>query len=232
MQELPGIPGAPVAPDAPAPPTEPERRAWSAGINYGWFGAELIFDEGIVEATMMQHMVVASGGYAFDFGLRLGVGLGASITGFISPDRFDDAPPDKKLRLSPGFVSTLSVSYRFLDAEGWSPFIDSTFTFGVSHTRIRSPDGTSAPWTALDLRLGATVGWILWDIWAPYIAVRFFGGPVFWRDGLRDRVGTDRHHYQAAIGSVVSFDFGLSVYFEYAPPLGEQGMSGGLSMSF
>lgn len=234
MQQLPSLPGMPGAETDPAKAAAPgpDLLQWSAGINYGWFGAELIFDEGIVEADIMQHVLVASLGVAFDFGLRLGVGLGASIDGTIEPDRYDDAPPDKKLRLMPGFVGSVSLSYRFLDAEGWSPFIDTAFTLAVSHTRLKAVDGSTSPWTALDLRLGASVGWILWEIWAPYIAIRVFGGPVFWRDGDKDRVGTDRHHFQGAVGSVVTFDFGLSVYFEYAPPIGEQGMSGGLSMSF
>ncbi|MDP6944713.1 MAG: hypothetical protein QF464_11230 [Myxococcota bacterium] len=200
-----------------------EPAPWSLSLAYGQFTADLVFDE-FVGLEVEQHMVVAGVSHAFEGGWRLGGTVGASLAGSLRGE-------DHRLTFRPGFVASFLAAVTFLEAEGYRPFFESTLTVSVSWATLRDEVGASSPWVALDFRLGATAGWRVHDVWVPYLAVRFFGGPVFWRDGSTDRVGTDRHHFQLAIGSTVTL-WNVDLFVEWALPVGESGLSLGLGYRF
>ncbi len=75
---------------------------------------------------------------------------------------------------------------------------------------------------ALDLRVGLAVGrTALQGRLTGYLAARAFGGPVSWRRGGDDVVGSDRYHYTVGVGASVRIPGVLDVGLE-ALPLGER----------
>lgn len=207
--------------DAEAATGEPT--PWSVAIAYGQFSSDLVFDDWL-DVEIDQQMVVASVHHAFEAGWRLGGAVGSTVAGSLRG-------PDHDLSFEPGFVATVQASVTFMEAEGWYPFLESSLTLGVSYATLRDGAGVSESWLALDIRLGATAGWRIYDVWVPYVAVRFFGGPVFWQDAGTDRLGTDRYHYQLAVGSTVSL-WGLDLFVEWGLPVGESGLSAGVGYRF
>jgi len=205
----------------PEPAQEPS--PLSVQVAYGRFTADLLFDETLpLEAH--QQMVVVGGSYAFEDGWRLGGSIGVIVGGTLRG-------PDHALTFDPGFVATVQAGVTLIEGDRWWPFLESTVNLSISHATLRDAEGVQAPWTALDLRLGATSGWRILDVWVPYVAFRFFAGPVFWRDGGADRVGSDRHHYQLAIGSTVTL-WGVDLFVDWGLPLGEAGLSAGAGYRF
>jgi hypothetical protein len=192
-------------------------------VAYGWFDTELTFDDAL-DLQVEQHMLVAGLGYAFEDGWRLGGSIGVTLHGALRG-------VDHRLAFQPGFVATVQAGVTVFEADGWMPFVESTVSVSVSSAAFRDSAGEERPWTALDLRLGATSGWLVYGFWVPYVALRFFGGPVFWADGAVDRVGTDRHHYQLAIGSTFTFA-GVEIFVDWGLPLGEAGLSAGAGYRF
>ncbi|MBW2276927.1 MAG: hypothetical protein JRF63_05505 [Deltaproteobacteria bacterium] len=152
----------------------------------------------------------------------------------------------------PGAFAGIQVNKRFIDEDGAIPFLLGTFSFSFSWGRNRQTEpprlmdssglgldpqlaGNDAPLTdivSLDFRVGAVVGYTFWEVWSPYLAVRAFGGPIFWEhDGEQVR-GTDRYHAQAAIGSSIFFgDSGLALFVDWSPFL-EKSFSAGAGWAF
>jgi hypothetical protein len=84
---------------------------------------------------------------------------------------------------------------------------------------------------SFDARFSLTVGRTLWQRATPYLAARAFGGPIFFRRDGEATTGTDRYHYQAALGLLVALPAGLDLSAEWAP-IGERRLMGGVGVSF
>ncbi|AKT42738.1 hypothetical protein [Chondromyces crocatus] len=133
---------------------------------------------------------------------------------------------------TPGWLATAGGSYRVVRGEGLRPFVLLTATLGASGARTQALGVTTTErYLAFDVRVGAVVGWTLYDTLSPYLAARAFGGPIFWRFQDRDRMGTDRYHYQLALGTSVLLPGGFNVSAE-GIPLGERGLSVGVGVLF
>ncbi|MGB0589106.1 MAG: hypothetical protein ACPGU1_05450 [Myxococcota bacterium] len=171
-----------------------------------------------------QHWISARLGYAFKGGWYVAGAVGASLGGSLES-------AERLLTFEPGVVATLQTGVVLMEADGWLPFIESSLNVSASFGGLREDDGLRQSWTAVDVRLGATTGWRVADLWVPYVAFRVFGGPVFWRDGGEDRVGSDLHHFQVAIGSSLSF-YGVDLFVDWGLPIGEAGLSAGLGYRF
>jgi hypothetical protein len=127
-----------------------------------------------------------------------------------------------------------SVSYRFLDGGGAAPLVMGTLSAGVSraHTTTSAPSEATVL-TAVDVRAGAMIGKtlpVLGGSTTPYAALRAFGGPVFWRVDERPVTGTDKYHYQPAVGAVIAIA-PVDVFVEWAFA-GERAISAGIGMTF
>ena len=199
------------------------RSPWSVSMAYGQFQATLRFDQEL-ELEVAQRMVSARLGYAFEGGWGLAVAFGAIVEGSLRG-------AERRLSFQPGFVTTLQASVMLMQAEGALPFIESTLNLSASTGTLREFGGPSRQWTAVDIRLGVTTGWRVARIWVPYVAMRVFGGPVFWRDDEVTRIGTDSHHFQVAIGSSLSL-FGLDLFVDWGLPIGETSVAAGLGAQF
>jgi len=131
--------------------------------------------------------------------------------------------------ISPGFVGAAAASWRVVDAQGARPFVllGGQIT-GIATTTHKTGDDTAGTgYEALDLRVGATAGWVVAPWLVPYAVARTFGGPIAWRVDGEAVSGTDAYHYQFGAGA--SFLIGRSVdVFVEGVPLGEQGVSMGI----
>ena len=190
---------------------------------YGQFTADLRFDK-LYPFVVHQHMVAARVGYAFAEGWTLGLQLGAIVAGDLSGG-------GQTLRFTPGFVASIQAGVLLMEGGDGLPFVESTVNLSVSTAMTEDTDGARSDWLAVDVRLGATTGWRIYDVWVPYVALRFFAGPVFWTDGAQERVGSDVHHYQVAIGSSLTLG-SFDLFVDWGLPLGEAGLSAGLGARF
>ena len=163
-------------------------------------------------------------GYAFGQGWSIAAAFGAILDGSLSVG-------ERQLSFEPGFVGTLQAGVILMEADGALPFIESTLNLSASLGSLEEASGERQGWTALDLRLGVTTGWRIAEVWFPYIAIRVFGGPVFWSDGGSERTGSDSHHFQLALGSSVSFH-GVDLFVDWGLPIGETSLAGGLGFHF
>lgn len=82
---------------------------------------------------------------------------------------------------------------------------------------------------AIDVKGGVSVGKTFARVVSPYLALRVFGGPVFW--DVERTPGTDAYHVQPAAGVVVALGRRLALFGEVAP-VAERGVSAGASVGF
>ncbi len=153
----------------------------------------------------------------FHFGRRhtLTLGAGSVITGTISLS-------DRVYHLGPGGTTSLGYSYLAVLPKGAIPFV---MVSGSLSATISAADlGT---YYAFDVRAAGTVGWVLWKRFSPYVTVRAFGGPVFWRE----LTGGDAYHFQIGAGFVLGLPKGFDLSAECVP-LGEQSVSASIGYAF
>jgi len=159
------------------------------------------------------------------------VPLGARATfqigsGGIAGGRLDTA---EHHAMGPGWLFFTSFGYRFVDEKGALPFLLGNASIGSASARTASDAGDSAHVVSFDLRAGAVVGKTFGPA-TPYVAARVFGGPVYWTERGRALVGTDKYHYQPAVGAVL-VRAPLDLYVEWAFA-GERAIGAGLGASF
>jgi hypothetical protein len=191
---------------------------------------------GELEGSISRQAAIATLQYRLrpDLALQVGAGVGHGgslvIDGGLGPEGATAAPV--RHEMLPGWVATVSGSWRVLDGAGSRPLLLLTMTVGASGARTREESAAeSVAYTALDARLGAVVGKTFFDALTPYAALRVFGGPIFWRFRGEDRTGTDRYHYQIGLGLSASLPAQLDVFVE-GVPLGERALVLGAGVAF
>ena len=134
--------------------------------------------------------------------------------------------------VSPGWIAGATLARTWLAADGWRPFLRSSFALAGSGHGLS--DGSSL--LAFDLRAGGDVGWRLPGGFELFAVARAFGGPIFWsRPGLAQDTGTDRWHIQLGAGAAWTPPVAWSVrpsFFAEGVPLGERGISAGVGFGF
>lgn len=138
--------------------------------------------------------------------------------------------------LGPGAALAVTVAWRVFEAQGARPFLTLTGTLSGLAASTRLATNEHVPYAALDLRVGANVGYTLWDTVRPYVVGRVFGGPIFWKhvaaDGAGERVqGTDIYKYQLGGGVAWRLPSGFDAFVE-AIAQGERGLFVGVGRSF
>jgi hypothetical protein len=165
--------------------------------------------------------------------LTLQLGAGASLWGDLVVN--DKKAPGGVVRtlIAPGWLASVSGSYRVVDGAGTRPFVLLTGTLAGSGARTKQAPAAAADGAllAFDIRVGATIGKTLWNLLSPYAAARVFGGPILWRTGDETRAGTDQYHFQIAAGAVVELPAAMDVFAEIAP-FGERAVVVGGGFSF
>jgi hypothetical protein len=186
--------------------------------------------EGSRDVTLQRTAIVASSDF-FAGEWTFTLGAGPLLEGELAPS----AGP--AFDLGPGWIASASAAYNVLDGTGSAPFVIFGVSFGASSSRSRprSPlpgeAGGSGRLVATDARIGVTVGKTFWSTLSPYASIRAFGGPVFWDNGAEDLGGSDKHHYQPALGVAVTLPAGFDLFGEGAP-VGERAVHAGLGFSY
>jgi hypothetical protein len=205
---------------------EEQRPKWRVGLS-GVFSSTVIRFSGSLVPGETRYAGLAEVSYAPTSRVSIGVGLGAGIGGrLLAPDGAHD--------FTPGVVSTVSASYRFV--EGATP-VGRGFVVGsalISFTGTGTQVGDSGPTTAydaLDFRVGVAAGFTWLRVLSAYGVVRGFGGPVLWTYQGSTELGTDTHHYQVGGGLAVLVARRIDLFAE-GVPLGEQAVSAGASVAF
>ncbi len=135
--------------------------------------------------------------------------------------------------LESGWSVAVQASRRFIYEQIPQLYVGGAVSLAASLIGARYGQGEVSSYGAVDVRIGATAGWILFGAVIPYAAVRAFGGPVMWRaEPAGDTVaGTDRHHFQIGAGLAVRLPVGLYASLDYVP-LGERSLSAEMGVRF
>ncbi|KIG16496.1 hypothetical protein DB30_04409 [Enhygromyxa salina] len=207
---------------------ETRRRPFSLGVSYGFSDTRLVF----VNAGRYRFRQSA---YALSFvaalnnGLVLGAAVGPHMGGRVNGLR--GAPTDS-WEIRPGVVWSLTVARRYFGAKPEIPYLLIVGTLsGSSASTRRASDREQAGIHALDVKGDVSVGWTLGEAWSPYLAVRGFGGPVFWNQGDQRLIGSDLYHVSVAAGFNLAIGDQAAIYFDGAF-VGMRGLSGGASLRF
>jgi hypothetical protein len=199
---------------------EAVRPRWAVSVSGLYTNTTLRFSGG-VHADQIRYAGLAALAYLPTPVLTLQVGAGATFGGSLTP-------PDGRHDFSPGPTAFIGASWRVFDADAFL-VLTSLLSFSAARTRLQGEP--SVGYEAFDLRLGAELGTTLFGMLRPYIPVRVFGGPVYWKYQGESVTGTDTHHYQVGLGLGVHVARGIGVFAE-GIPLGERALSLGLAATF
>jgi hypothetical protein len=95
---------------------------------------------------------------------------------------------------------------------------------------IPESDAARTRLTALDFRGSVAMGKLLLDAVSPYVSVRAFGGPAFWKRNGNNVIGGDLYHFQLGVGMLATTGR-VDGFFEVMP-VGERSASFGFAVSF
>ncbi len=122
------------------------------------------------------------------------LGLGAGLEWGVVLDSVLDATGP--LDFNPGFVGMIGSSALVVKNDGAVPFVLGT----AQLSGVTSSTKNDVGYHALDLRVGAAVGWTFFRTLSHYAVARAFGGPVFWEFDGAKVIGTDLYKYQLGAG--------------------------------
>jgi hypothetical protein len=86
-------------------------------------------------------------------------------------------------------------------------------------------------WIAYDVRAGVMVGKTIGERFVPFASARAYGGPVDWKLGGEDVIGSDKYHYTVGLGATYRIPGKVSLFAEVLG-LGEKSASLGGSVAF
>ena len=205
-------------------PDRPADAGVRVGLGYSHSWTDLAFHAG-PDVAIARDAVVVTGDKRLTRKSSVQIGAGGAPSGSMTTSGSSHS-------IGPGWLLFGSLTYRILDGQKLAPFVLASFSFGASAARtVDDRDRTrSAHLYAIDFRAGLTVGKTFWDVVSPYVAARVFGGPVLWKFEGNAVLGTDKYHYQPAVGAVLSLG-PADVFAEWAF-LGERALGAGVGVSF
>jgi len=199
---------------------EAVRPRWAVSASGLYTSTRLRFT-GDLHGDQTRYAALAALAYLPTPVLTFQVGAGATFGGSLTL-------PDGRHDFSPGPTAFIGASWRVFDADAFL-VLTSLLSFSAARTQLQGEP--SVGYEAFDLRLGAELGTTLFGVLRPYIPVRVFGGPVFWKYQGESVDGTDTHHYQVGLGLGVAVSRRVGVFAE-GIPLGERALSLGLAAAF
>jgi hypothetical protein len=196
---------------------EAVRPRWAVSASGLYTNTTLRFSGGI-HGDQTRYAGLAALAYLPTPVLTLQLGAGATFGGSLTL-------PDGRHDFSPGPTAFVGASWRVFDDRAFL-LLTSLLSFSAARTQLQ--DQPSVGYEAFDLRLGAELGTTLLGVLRPYVPVRVFGGPVYWKYQGASVTGTDTHHYQVGLGLGVAISRRIGVFAE-GIPLGERALSLGLA---
>jgi hypothetical protein len=199
---------------------EAVRPRWAVSASGLYTSTRLRFSGGI-HGDQTRYAGLAALAYLPTPVLTLQFGAGATFGGSLRM-------PDGRHDFSPGPTAFVGASWRVFDADAFL-VLTSLLSFSAAKTQLQGEP--SIGYEAFDLRLGAELGTTLLHVLRPYVPVRLFGGPVYWKYQGHSVNGTDTHHYQIGLGLGVAISRRIGAFAE-GIPLGERALSAGLATAF
>ena len=164
-----------------------------------------------VKTKLTEQVLSASVAVPLSPRLTLVVGAGGLLGGRVGEAGFGG-----------GALAFLGASYRALAPDGAVPLVSVGVTAAAAYARAAGDSFTST-----DLKLAVSAAWPIAGVFAPYLAGAVFGGPIFYRGGIRG----DRYHYQAIAGATVVLPGGFDLFIE-GSPVGARSLSGGIGLTY
>lgn len=202
---------------------EPSPAGWRFSLGYGLLQSTVRFADFSVD--FRHHAVLAGVTRRLRDDLTVQLAAGALLSGTWNR-------PGAPGTLQQGPMAHLSATWMALDGAGGWPFVSISAglsAFAASATGAGNPATERV--TAGDLSLSAAVGRSFLGTIAPYAGLRLFGGPVTWTLAGQERTGSDRYHFQVALGLAAALPAGLDLVVE-GSPLGQRSLSAGAGWSF
>lgn len=212
--------------DDPGPRAQapaPARLRVAAG--YSIFATDLTF--GGADAYIERRAATASLSYRISDRFSVQAGLGATLGGrfVFNQDHFT---------FDAGWLASAAGTWKVYGKARSDPFVILGGAIGATGARTRGAAGAGGAaddMLALDLRISAIAGKTFFDVLSPYIALRAFGGPIFWRYRGEDQLGGDKYHFQIGAGLLVALPGRFDAFAEVVP-VGERAAALGLGYSF
>lgn len=199
-------------------------RTRRVGASASYATTAMLLSDG-TRVDMQREAAVATVSFRADRKTNLEIGGGALIGGSLG-----------NVSLRPGGLASLSASWHIVDQRGYAvPFF--MLTGGVAAMLASTSDGK--PVGAIDFRVGAIVGTTVGKpqtaTLTPYLAVNFFGGPMFWAHTIDAShygpvLGGDAYHY--AVGGGLAASISRIGLFAGGSAIGERSLTFGASVSF
>jgi len=198
------------------------------GLSYGYTSSILFFSNDLRTPTE-RNAVMASFEHPMPRGWTLELGAGSLVSGFL-------LTPVGKATFSPGVLADVSLSHVIVAPRGYArPLLLLSFSLAGVGSKTTDPAGASADYVAFDFSATAALGASLRagpHVFTPFLAVRLYGGPVFWTYAGSSEIGTDAYKYSVGPGfalalfhSRVGVSFGASL-------VGEKSAKAGVSVAF
>lgn len=187
------------------------------------FATDLSFASGD-GAYIERRAATASLSYRVSDTISVQAGLGATLGG-----RF--VFREERFKLDPGWIASVAGTWKVYGKTRDDPFVIVGGALAASGGPTRDAAGGAQDMFAIDLRISALAGKTFFDVLSPYVALRAFGGPVFWRYRGEDLVGGDQYHFQVGAGLLLALPRRFDVFVEVVP-LGERAAALGLGYSF
>ncbi len=199
-------------------------RTRRVGVSASYATTVMLLSDG-TRVDMQREAAVATVSVRADRKTNLEIGAGALVGGTLG-----------NVSLRPGGLVSLSASWHIVDQRGYAvPFF--MVTGGVAAMLASTSDGK--PVGAIDFRVGGIVGTTLGKpqtaTLTPYLAVNFFGGPMFWAHTVDAThygpvLGSDAYHY--AVGGGLAASISRIGLFAGGSAIGERSLTFGASLSF
>lgn len=210
-------------------PERPRPLVGRTSASFGWARSHLFFFDG-EDATLDKFAAVASSDLFFGK-FTVTLGAGSMFEGTLQA-------PGGTRRIGPGWVGAAGLSWRVIDEEETIPYLVFSATAGAAAASTRIDD-ERGNYIGVDFRFGATLGKTFFGWLSPYVALRAFGGPIFWTivppkadtNAAETEVGSDKYHVQGGLGSVFILPGGFDIFVE-GNPGGEQGAFGGVGVRY
>jgi hypothetical protein len=210
------------APSARAKRSAHELPTLRISTSWGFTSTTILFGEGR-RADLTRHTVFAGSEIPISEKVGIRFGAGGIVAGAIHPH-------GERASFGPGASAFAGTAINVIPERSGAPFLQVSGTLSFSRVATRGPAPNEAPsFTALDFRLGGTAGKTIGGVFIPYVSLRAFGGPIFYRYAGAAVTGTDLYKYQIGGGFALRLAF-LDAFVE-GIPLGERGISAGLGIT-
>lgn len=199
-------------------------KLWRVGAAWSRLDTDISVDGQRVD--LLENAVAASLERTVGKAWVIGLSVGAIVHGSLALDA-------RRFSLQPGVLLGLYAGHQWLKPNRAKLFLATTVaaSLGVAWTREEVSGAARESFIATDLRVDLSFGATLFRVWSPYVAVRAFGGPIFWKRDGATVIGSDPGHHTLALGSRFDLPGGVDLSLDWGFE-GARTLSAGVGVRF